>query len=318
MFKKKSNLSNISKEAPKSMLDRDDINWMLKAKLKRKSKKTKRLSRSLGGDIFLFVVLLAFGAFSAYPLIFTICNALKPYDEMFIFPPKLFPKNLTFDNFVDLFNLIGNSQIPITRFLFNTLFITVVGTVGHVILASMCAYPLAKYNFPGKTLIFTLIIYSLMFSGTVLGIPNYMIVSKLGLLDSAWAIIIPSFASTLGLYLMKQFMETIPMELIEAAKVDGAGEVRIFFKVVMPMVKPAWLTLVILLFQSLWSADGGTFIYTDKLKPLTYALSQIVAGGISRTGAAAAVSVVMLIVPITVFIINQAKIIETMSYSGIK
>ena len=318
MKKKKSGLSNISNELPKSMLENDDISWLLKAKIKRKSKKQKRLSRSLGGDIVLFLILAAFGLFSAYPLVFTICNSLKPYDEMFIFPPKLFPQNLTFDNFTDLFNLIGNSQVPITRFLFNTVFITVMGTVGHVIIASMCAYPLAKYNFPGKTIIFTLIVYSLMFSGAVLGIPNYMIVSKLGLLDSPWAIIIPAFASSLGLYLMKQFMETIPMELIEAAKVDGAGELKIFFRVVMPMVKPAWLTLVILLFQSLWSADGGTFIYTDKLKPLTYALSQIVAGGISRTGAAAAVSVVMLIVPITVFVINQSKIIETMSYSGIK
>lgn len=310
-------IANIQNEKPRTMLD-DDINWILKSKIKRKSKKTKRLSRSLGGDIGLFLILIGFGLFSAYPLIFTICNSLKPMDEMFIFPPKLFPNNITFDNFVDLFNLVGNSQIPITRFLFNTLFITLLGTVGHVILASMCAYPLAKYNFPGKTIIFTLIIYSLMFSGAVLGIPNYMIISKLGLLDSPFAIIIPAFATTLGLYLMKQFMETIPTELIEAAKVDGASEMTVFFKVVMPMVKPAWLTLVILLFQSLWSADGGTFIYTDKLKPLTYALSQIVAGGISRTGAAAAVSVVMLVIPITVFIINQSKIIETMSYSGIK
>jgi ABC-type glycerol-3-phosphate transport system permease component len=195
-MKKKKGLASITNQPQKSMLESDDISWLLKAKIKRKSKKTKRLSRSVGGDIALFMVLLAFGAFSAYPLIFTICNSLKPYDEMFIFPPKLFPQNLTFDNFIDLFNLVGNSQVPITRFLFNTIFITIVGTVGHVILASMCAYPLAKYNFPGKTIIFTLIVYSLMFSGAVLGIPNYMIVSKLGLLDSAWAIIIPAFASS--------------------------------------------------------------------------------------------------------------------------
>ena len=140
-MKKKKGLESISNQPRKSMLESDDINWLLKAKIKRKSKKTKRLSRSVGGDIALFMVLLAFGAFSAYPLVFTICNSLKPYDEMFIFPPKLFPQNLTFDNFIDLFNLVGNSQVPITRFLFNTIFITIVGTVGHVILASMCSYP---------------------------------------------------------------------------------------------------------------------------------------------------------------------------------
>ncbi len=299
-------------------LNKDDYSWLSKAKIKRKSKKVKRLSRSWYGDLFLFLFLAFFGLFSAYPLIYTICNAFKPLDELFRFPPTLFPRNVTLNNFVDLFNLIGNSQIPVSRFIYNTLFITLMGTVGHVILASMCAYPLAKYQFPGKTIIFTLIVYSLMFSSAVTGIPNYLIISKLGLVDTQWAVIIPAIGYTLGLYLMKQFMESVPMEIIEAAKIDGASEFRVFWSVVMPYVKPAWLTLIILLFQQLWGTDGGTYIYTDKLKPLSYALSQIVSGGISRTGAASAVSVVMLIVPITVFVINQTKVINTMAYSGIK
>ncbi|HPN90947.1 MAG TPA: carbohydrate ABC transporter permease, partial [Bacilli bacterium] len=222
------------------------------------------------------------------------------------------------DNFVDLFNLIGNSRIPVSRFLFNTVFITLAGTVGHVIIASLCAYPLAKHRFPGRRLISALIIYSLMFSSHVTGIPNYMIISWLGLIDTPFAIIIPAIGYTLGLFLMKQFMETIPTELLEAAKIDGAGEYKIFWKIVMPLVKPAWLTLIILLFQSLWGADGGSYIFTDSLKPLSFALSQVVAGGVARTGAASAVSVVMLIVPITVFMISQSRIIDTMAHSGLK
>ncbi len=286
--------------------------------LRRRGKRKKRLSRSWQGDVVLSIVLIGFAAFSAYPLIFTIANAFKPLDEIFIFPPKLLPRNITFDNFNDLFNLIGNTRIPITKYLANTIFITALGVAGHVFFAALAAYPLAKQNFPGKAIINQLIIYSLMFSALVTAVPHYLIISWFGLIDSHWAIIIPSWGFTLGLFLMRQFMTTIPTELLEAAKIDGASEFQIFYKIVMPLVKPAWLTVIILLFQSLWSTDGGAYIFTENLKPLSFALSQIVAGGIARTGTAAAVSVIMLVVPITVFIINQTRIIDTMAHSGIK
>lgn len=277
-----------------------------------------RLSRSRFGDIVLFVILFAFALFSAYPLVFAICNAFKPLDELFIFPPKLFPRHFTISNFVDLFNLMSNSQIPISRYFVNTIWITFAGTVGHVILASLCAYPLAKHKFVGKKVLNQLIVYSLMFSTAVTSIPIYMIISRLHLLDTQWAIIIPSWGYTLGLFLMRQFMTNIPNDLLEAAKIDGANEFTIFWKIVMPTVKPAWLTLIILLFQQLWGTDGGNYIFTENLKPFSYALSQIVSGGIARTGTAAAVTVIMLIIPITVFIINQSKMLETMASSGIK
>ncbi len=293
-------------------------------KTRMRMKHKKRMNRSFLGDIGPFLLLAFFGAFSAYPLVFTVANAFKPMDEIFIFPPPLFPRNPTFDNFGDLFNLLGDSWVPFTRYLFNTVFITVVGTAGHVILASMAAYPLAKHNFPGKTLIFTLVVYSLMFAPQVTLIPNYMIMSWLGripgiqLIDNFSAIILPAFAFPLGLYLMKNFMQTIPTSLLEAAKIDGAGEGRIFWQIVMPLVKPAWLTLIILLFQQLWTTDGGTFIYSEHLKPLSYALGQVVAAGIARTGSAAAVSAIMLAVPVTIFVINQSRMIQTMSHSGMK
>ena len=284
---------------------------------KRRSKKV-RLSRSLYGDIILIFILLLFAAFSAYPLIFVICNAFKPLDELFLFPPKLFPRHFTLTNFVDLFNLLSDSQIPISRYLINTIFITLMGTIGHIFLASLCAYPLAKHKFIGKRLINQLIVYSLMFSPIVTTIPTYLIISKLGLIDTQWSLIIPAWGYTLGLFLMRQFMVNVPDDLLEAARLDGANEFRIFFSIVMPLVKPAWLTLIILLFQQLWGVDGGSFIFTESLKPLSYALSQIVAGGIARTGTSAAVTLIMLIIPITVFIINQSNILETMATSGIK
>ncbi|MFA7376927.1 MAG: carbohydrate ABC transporter permease, partial [Acholeplasmataceae bacterium] len=274
--------------------------------------------RSLGGDIFLMALLLVFGVFSAYPLIMTASNAFKPLDELFRFPPTLLPRNLTFDNFRDLSELMENSWVPFTRYFFNTIFITLIGTVGHVIIASMAAYPLAKYKFPGKTIFFSLVVYSLMFSPHVTATPNYIIISSIGLIDTHWAIILPAIASSLGLYLMKQFMTQIPDDLIESAKIDGASEYRIFWQIVMPLVKPAWLTLVILLFQRLWTTDGGSFIFSEELKPVSYALRQIAQGSIERAGTIAAVAFVMMIVPVTFFMLSQSRIVETFSHSGMK
>lgn len=303
--------TNLSQEVSKLKLQKVK-------KKKIKATGAKRISRSWKGDLFIAILLIGFGLFSAYPLVFTIANAFKPLDEIFLFPPELFPRNFTFENFRELFNLVGNTRIPLTRYLFNTVFITVLGVSGHVLFGALAAYPLAKQRFPGKALINQLIVYSLMFSSLVTTVPNYLVISWLGLIDSHWAIIITSWGFTLGLFLMRQFMVTIPTELLEAARMDGAGEYRIFFKVVMPLVKPAWLTVIILLFQQLWSTDGGAYIFTENLKPLSFALQQIVAGGIARTGASAAVALLMLIVPVGVFIFSQTRIIDTMAHSGIK
>ncbi|MCK5387847.1 MAG: carbohydrate ABC transporter permease [Candidatus Izimaplasma sp.] len=287
-------------------------------KKKFRIRKTRKLNRSLYGDIALFILLLLFGSFSAYPLIMTASNAFKPLDELFLFPPRLFPRNITFDNFRDLTELIGNSWVPFSRYFFNTILITALGTLGHVFIASMAAFPLAKYRFPGRSIFFTLVVYSLMFAPQVTATPNYIIVSRIGLIDNPAAIILPAIASSLGLYLMKQFMQQIPDELIESAKIDGASEYRIFFTIVMPLVKPAWLTLIILLFQRLWITDGGAFIFSEELKPLSYALRQIAQGTIERAGTIAAVSFIMMIVPVTFFILSQSKIVETFSHSGMK
>jgi len=281
-------------------------------------RRDKKVNRSLFGDLVLFVFLAAVASFSALPLVFTINNAFKPMDEIFMFPPRFFVRNPTLDNFTDLVHLMANSWVPFTRYVFNTFFITLLGTAGHIILASAAAYPLAKHRFPFSKLFFSVIVLSLMFSSQVTAIPNYMTMSWLGWIDSYKAIIIPAFAYPLGLYLMKQFMEQIPDALLEAAKIDGASEYRIFWQIVMPLVKPAWLTLLILLFQQLWGIDGGNFIYSEELKTMSYALEQIILGGIARTGVAAAVALLMMSVPIIVFVLSQSQVLQTMAASGMK
>jgi ABC-type glycerol-3-phosphate transport system permease component len=282
------------------------------------SVRRKRVNRSWAGTLALFLLLSVFGAFMALPLVFAINAAFKPLDEIFLFPPRLFVRNPTLDNFADLIALLGQSWVPFSRYIFNTVFITAVGTAGHVILASAAAYPLAKHRFPGRNVLFTMVVLSLMFAPQVTAIPNYMIMSALGLVDTYWAVILPSFAFSLGLYLMKQFMEQIPDALLEAAKIDGASEYRIFWQVVMPNVKPAWLTLIILSFQQLWGTDGNGFIYSEELKTLHFAANQIVQGGIARAGVGAAVALILMSVPIMLFIFSQSRIIETMATSGMK
>lgn len=284
-----------------------------------KTKKVKQLNRSRLGNSGIYFVLTILGIFMLLPMIYTISSSLKPLDELWVFPPRFFVRNPTLNNFKDLFRVLSESVVPFSRYLFNTILIAVVGTAGHVILASMCAYALSKHTFPGSKLMFQVIVITLMFNATVTAIPNFMIMTWLHLLDNYAALILPAFGSTLGLYLMKQFMEQMLNDsVIEAARIDGAGEWRIFIRIVMPMVKPAWLTLIIFSFKDLWNIGGTTYIHTEELKTLNYAMSQILAGGIARAGVGGAAAVIMMIVPVGVFILTQSNVVETMGASGMK
>lgn len=280
--------------------------------------KFKRKNRSLAMDIVLIIMLGGFGFVSIWPLLYIVNAAFKPISEIFLFPPKLFVRNPTLNNFFDLSVIISDSNVIFARYIFNTIVITVLGTGGTVLIGSMAAFPLAKYKFPGSKLMSSTIVYSLMFNGTVTAIPNYIIMTKLNLINTYWAVILPVVGGTFGLYLMQNFIVQVPDEMIEAAKMDGMSEYGIFFKIIMPLCKPAWITLIILSFQSFWGTTGGTFLYSERLKPVSYMLSQVVAGGISRTGAASAVTLIMMVVPIFVFVISQSNVLETMATSGLK
>ena len=280
--------------------------------------KRRKPNRSIAGDLMLYLALLLVAVVMAFPLVYAVSAALKPLDELFKFPPKILAQNPTMDNFSDLFVTMGKSWVTFSRYLFNTVFITVVGTFGHLIVASMGAFVLAKYEFPGKNTFFKIVTVSMMFTGYVTQIPNYLILNRLGWIDTYWAIVIPAFASPMGMFLMKQFMEGLPTSLIEAAKIDGANEWRVFSGIVMPNVKPAWMTLIIFSVQGLWNNKAATYIYSEEKKTLVYAMQQIQSGGIARTGQGAAVLVVLMIVPIATFIISESQILETMASSGLK
>ena len=287
--------------------------------MKLKSLVNQRKNRSLSGTIALMVFILAVAAFMVFPLILILGNAFKPLSELWLFPPRLLPIRATTDNFTDLFSLAFGSTVPLTRYLSNTIVITVAGTAGHIFLSSMCAFQFAKRKFPGSKVLFTIIVLSLMFKATLTSITNNIVMAKLGLIDTIRAIIITTMGTPLGLYLMKNFMETsIPDAIIEAATVDGANEWVIYKRIVMPNTKPAWMTLILLQVQTLWATGNNGFIFSEEKKTLAYALSQIGAAGLERAGIAAAVSVIMLIVPFSIFIFTQSNVMQTMSTSGMK
>ena len=277
------------------------------------------LSRSAGGDVGITIMLTLLGAFMVLPMVYVIMQSLKPLDELWMYPPRFYVMNPTFSNFKDLFGLMNTSWVPFSRYIFNTIFTSLCGTFGHLFVASMAAYALAKIKFPGGKAIFKTIQTSLMFHSTVTAITSFILMSAFKMIDSYLAIIIPAWGSTLGLYLMKQFMDSgVSDAVLESARLDGASELRTYWTIAMPMVKPAWLTLIVYSFQGLWNAGSSIYIYSEQLKSFNYAIGQITAGGIKRAGASAAATVLMMAVPILVFVITQSNIIETMGTSGMK
>lgn len=280
--------------------------------------KSRRVNRSLSGDVALFLVLLIGAVFMAFPLVYAISQSLKPLHELFLFPPNLIVKNPTIQNYRDLVNIMSNSTVPLSKYIFNTIFITIVGTTFRVISASMCAYPTSKRQFKGKNFVFGVVRLSLMFAAPAASIANYIIMAGLGWIDTFYCLLIPALGSSMAMYLVKNFIDDFPDSILEAARIDGANEFLIFWKILMPSIKPGWVTLIVFAVQDFWNTGASIFIYREELKTLNYALGQIAAAGIARAGVTAAVSIVMMLVPVITFVVSQSNIIETMATSGMK
>ena len=290
----------------------------LKFRLKREKSRV-RLSRSFGGTLVIFFFLVITGVFMALPIVYSLVQSVKPLEEIFAYPPKFFVKHPTFDNYIQVYQLCQNLWVPLSRYVFNSLFISVLGTVVYVYIASMTAFPLSKHKFPGKAAVTAFIIWALLFRPEVTGVAQYIIISKMSMINTYWSMLLPPLAGTFGVFLMMQFMETaIPDSVLEAARIDGANEYRIFYGIAMPAVKPAWLTLVIFTFQTFWNATGVSYIYDESLKTLPSVLSNISSGGLARAGASSAVAVILLTPPIIIFIISQSSMTETMAHTGLK
>ncbi len=274
--------------------------------------------RKTGGTVAIFVFLLIAGIFMLLPIYLTVVMSIKPVEELFIFPPKLYAMRPTLSNFGDMFDSLKSNRVPFSRYVFNSIAVTVSVTALQCVFASMAAFVLAKCRFPGGRLINSVIVVSLLYQSNVIYIMQYMVMAKLGLIDSPLALIFPSVASPMGLFLMRQSISQIPDSMIEAAKVDGAGLFRICWQIVMPNQKPALMTLIIFAFQAAWNIQAGTVVFQEQYKTLPTVVAQAAASGLARAGVAMAAAVFMLVPPIVVFMLAQRQVIETMAHSGIK
>lgn len=278
----------------------------------------RQAGRKKGGTIAIGFFLAILGLFMLLPIYLTIVMAVKPVEELFIFPPQLYTLRPTLDNFSDMFDALKSNRVPFSRYVFNSVAVTVSVTVLQCFFASMAAFVLAKCKFPGSKLINGIIVTSLLYQSNVIYIMQYIVMSKMGIIDNPLALILPAVASPMGLFLMRQSISQIPDSMIEAAKVDGAGLFRICWQIAMPNQKPALMTLIIFAFQAAWNIQAGSVVFQEQYKTLPTVVSQAAASGLARAGVAMAAAVFMLIPPIVVFMFAQRQVIETMAHSGIK
>jgi len=274
------------------------------------------------GGIFLYLFLTLFGLLMLAPLVYMVSTAFKPTSELFLFPPRFFVQNPTFVNFRDLLLITGTTSVPFSRFIFNSILISSCIVGFGILVSAMAAYPLAKHNMPFRSAIFNMVVLAIMFSPLVVQIPQYLLISKIGLINTYWAMILPYIAAPIGMFLMTQFLRQIPDALLEAARIDGASEWRVFWTVVMPMLKPAIATFALFSFISAWNDPYPAMVYTtdQDMKSLPLAI-QTISGGygvVARVGTLAAASLLMIIPTIVVFIVTQRMVLQTMAHSGLK
>jgi ABC-type glycerol-3-phosphate transport system permease component len=274
-------------------------------------------------QVFLMIFLACGGMFMILPLIYIFNHALKPYSELFLFPPRIWVREPTLSNFTEFFVVLRDSVVPTSRYLFNSLLVSGLGVTLVIIISALCAYPLAKHRFYGSNVLFSLIIVSLMFVPEAMEIPRYVVVAKLGIMDTYLGHILPHIAAPVSVFLVKQFMDQVPNELLEAAKVDGAREWTIFMRIMIPICMPSIATAAILTFQTIWNdvSTSTLFMQNDSMKTFPFFLNTItndLANQVARQGAAAAASLIVFLPTLIVFLIFQRKVIATMAHSGIK
>ena len=269
-----------------------------------------------------FAILIPFCVFMVLPIVYIFNHAFKPFDELIEYPPRFFVKNPTFDNFIEFFKVSSISDIPVGRYIFNSLVITVVVCFLSIVVAAMTGYALSKLRFKMKDVIFEINNIALMFVGIAVTIPKYIITDAIGLTDTFWVHIIPALAIPVGMFLIKQFIDQIPNDLIEAAKMDGATELKIFWTIILPLIKPAIATVVMLSFQTVWNDAGTSSTYVDNegLKTFEYYVSTLSSSSntVAAQGLSAVATLIMFLPNFVMFIILQSNVMNTMAHSGIK
>ncbi|MDD5367767.1 MAG: carbohydrate ABC transporter permease [Anaerolineaceae bacterium] len=276
-------------------------------------------------QIGFYLILLPLSIFMLLPVVFIFSNALKPPDELFAYPPSFFVISPTFKNFMDLFTKMSNSGVPVSRYLFNSIVITIVTIAASILVSTTAAYALSKKRFKLKKALFAINTVALMFVPIAVTIPRFLVIRNLNLIDTFTVHILPGLALPVGLFLIKQFIDGIPDDVIEAAQIDGASDVSIYTRIIIPMIIPAIATIGILTFQATWNnAEVSTlYINTDSLKTFAFYLSTLTstAAGtnvVAGQGIAAAAALIMFLPNLIIFLLLQSRVMSTMAHSGLK
>ena len=280
----------------------------------------RRMKRKTVNTIIWFVVLLAFTAIVLYPLIWLVFSTFKPSSE-FGQNPGLIPDNPTVDNYIKVVEGIGGT--PLWRFFANSLFIAVMAVIGTLLSSALAAYAFARIKFRGVGVLFAAMIGTLLLPFHVIIIPQYIIFNKLELVDTYWPLILPKFLATEAffVFLIVQFIRNIPRDMDEAARIDGAGHIRIFFSIILPLIKPALITSAIFTFIWTWNDFLGPLLYVNSPEkyPLPIALRLYNdATSTSDYGATVAVSFLALVPILIFFIVFQRFLVAGVATQGLK
>ena len=269
------------------------------------------------GDIFSFTILTIAAILVLMPLLWMFSTSLRPTSESYQLPPQWIPTQFRFENYLAPFQ----SNVPFVGLFLNTAKITIAVTIGQLITCSLAGYAFARLRFPGRNILFIMLLASLMVPGQVTIIPIFLIMRSLSLIDNHLAIILPGLVSAFGVFLMRQFFMTMPQELFDAARVDGAGHIRTFYQIALPMAGPSLATLGIITFNATWNNFFLAVIFISSWGKMTlpqgiaFLTGQFGAGNPSVVMAA----VTMAILPVLlVFIIAQRWIIEALTRTGLK
>ena len=270
--------------------------------------------------IYAYIVPLC--AFMLLPIIYIFTSAFKPISELFTFPPRFLVTDPTLDNFAKLSQTTQQSTVSLGRYIFNSFTVTAAVVALTIFVSSMAGYAFSKLKLKGKTLLFEINTIALMFVPVAVMIPRYLVIDKLGIVNTYMAHILPLLSMPVGLFLLKQFIDQVPDELIEAAKVDGAGALRIYWKVILPLIRPAIATVAILAFQAVWGNTETSSLFTTKesMRTLSFFMSTLASQNttVAGQGVAAASMLIMFVPNILLFIILQSNVMNTMAYSGMK
>ncbi len=278
-------------------------------------------------QIKFYVLLIPLSVIMLLPIVFIFSNAFKPPDELFAFPPRFFVTNPTMRNFTDLFSRVPTSGIPVSRYLFNSILITALTVLASIFVSSTAAYALSKKRFKLKQTLFAINTIALMFVPIAVTIPRFLVIERLSLLNTVWVHVLPVLALPVGLFLLKQFIDGIPDEVIEAAQIDGASDWWIYWSIILPMIRPALATIAILTFQAAWNnAEISTlYVNNESLRTLAFYLGTLTAttattgvNTVAGQGIAAAAALIMFLPNLIIFILLQGQVMSTMSHSGIK